>query len=191
MLTPSKLCWRNSVRAASRIAARLAGSLGRPGPALERGGGIGMRAILDCRVLYSYSAILPRRTAQDRPAMRSRIRSGRHLTLPAGVAGIVLAALLGGCGRADVAAQENPPVLVVQPGDGGSATTSLTGEIQAREESPLAFRIGGNMTERRVDVGDHVRRGDVLATLDPDDPQAQARAAQARLSALEAELGRV
>src|SRR5690606_36316441 len=123
--------------------------------------------------------------------MRSRIRSGRHLTLPAGVAGIVLAALLGGCGRGDVAAQENPPVLVVQPGDGGSATTSLTGEIQAREESPLAFRIGGNMTERRVDVGDHVRRGDVLATLDPDDPQAQARAAQARLSALEAELGRV
>lgn len=123
--------------------------------------------------------------------MRSRISTGRRLTVPAGLAGILLAALLGGCGRGDVVPQEKPPVLVVQPGDGGSAAMSLTGEIRAREESPLAFRIGGNMTERRVDVGDHVRRGDVLATLDPDDPQAQARATQARLSALEAELERV
>src|SRR4051794_25840931 len=117
MLTPSKPCWRNSVRAASRIAARLAGSLGRPGPALERGGGVDMRAILDCRVLYSYSAFLPIRTTQDRSVMRSRISTGRRLTVPAGFAGVLLAALLGGCGRGDVASQEKPPVLVVQPGD--------------------------------------------------------------------------
>ncbi len=117
----------------------------------------------------------------------SRIRSGR---LPAVVAGVLLVALLSACGGGDVAPQEKPPVLVVLPGDGGSAPMSLTGEIRAREESPLSFRIGGNMLERRVDVGDHVSRGDVLATLDPDDQQAQSRAAQAKLSALQAELGR-
>lgn len=111
--------------------------------------------------------------------------------MPAGIAGIVLVALLTGCGRGDVAPPEKLPVLIVQPGDGGAAPMSLTGEIRAREESPLAFRIGGNLTERRVDVGDHVSRGDVLATLDPDNQQAQARAAKARLSAVEAELGRV
>ncbi len=44
--------------------------------------------------------------------------------------------------------------------------------------------------ERRVDVGDRVRAGDVLAVLDPGDLQAQARAAQAQLAAAEAELGR-
>lgn len=122
--------------------------------------------------------------------MCSRIRSGRRLAMVASTTGMLLAALLIGCSGGDAEPRENPPVLVVQPGDGGAAAMSLTGEIRAREESPLSFRIGGNMLERRVDVGDHVSRGDVLATLDPDDQQAQANAAQAKLSALEADLRR-
>ena len=35
---------------------------------------------------------------------------------------------------------------------------SLTGEIRARDQSDLSFRVGGRVTERNVDVGDHVRR---------------------------------
>src|SRR6187401_2150906 len=33
---------------------------------------------------------------------------------------------------------------------------TLTGEIRAQVESDLAFRVGGRITERLVDVGDHV-----------------------------------
>jgi RND family efflux transporter MFP subunit len=42
----------------------------------------------------------------------------------------------------------------------------LSGEIRARNESALGFQIGGKVIERRVDVGDHVAAGTLLARLD-------------------------
>lgn len=82
------------------------------------------------------------------------------------------------------------PVLAVQAGTGTDTGLTYAAEIRARTESTLAFRIGGTMIERRVDVGDTVRAGDVLAVLDPGDLQAQARAAAAQLVAAQAELAR-
>src|SRR4030095_14122676 len=43
------------------------------------------------------------------------------------------------------------------------------GTVQARHEVDQAFRVGGKITERRVDVGHTVREGDVLAGLDDVD----------------------
>jgi hypothetical protein len=40
---------------------------------------------------------------------------------------------------------------------------SLTGEIQARYESDLGFRIAGKVVERPVDIGASVMRGQLLA----------------------------
>ena len=102
----------------------------------------------------------------------------------------VLTLALAACGR-DAAAPEAPrPVLVTHPGASATAVTAFAGEVRARQESPLSFRVGGNLVERRVDVGAHVKAGDLLAVLDPGDLQAQSRAAQAQLAAAEAELGR-
>lgn len=97
---------------------------------------------------------------------------------------------LSACNGPESTADSARPVLVVRPGEAGASARSLAGEVRAREESPLSFRVGGKLLERRVDVGDHVTRGQVLATLDPGDLQAQARAARAQLAAAEAELGR-
>lgn len=98
--------------------------------------------------------------------------------------------LLASCGG-DAAPDEAPrPVLVTHPVAADQTATAFAGEVRAREESPLSFRVGGKLVERKVEVGDHVRRGQVLAVLDPGDLQAQARAAQAQLAAAEAELGR-
>lgn len=104
--------------------------------------------------------------------------------------GVLLTAVLAACGEAPAPAESPRPVLVTHAAAGGVATTAFAGEIRAREEAALAFRIGGNLIERRVDVGDRVRRGDLLAVLDPGDVQAQARAAQARLTAAQAQLQR-
>lgn len=83
------------------------------------------------------------------------------------------------------------PVLVTRPGNGGQgAETAYAGDVRAREESPLGFRVGGKLVRREVDVGDHVREGQVLAVLDPGDLATQAAAAQAQLAAAEAELAR-
>jgi len=45
----------------------------------------------------------------------------------------------------------------------------LAGEVRARTESRLSFRVGGKLVERPVQLGDAVRKGHVLARLDPQD----------------------
>lgn len=114
--------------------------------------------------------------------------SGR--TPQALVAVLFGAALLSGCGGQQQTAEAPRPVLVTHPLAVVNGASAFAGEVRARKESPLSFRVGGNLVERRVDVGDHVKRGDLLAVLDAGDLQAQARAAQAQLAAAQAELGR-
>ena len=65
---------------------------------------------------------------------------------------------------------------------------SLTGDVAARVTSELSFRVGGQILERGAEVGDHVTAGQVLATLDPQEQQANAAAAQANVEAGEAQV---
>lgn len=97
---------------------------------------------------------------------------------------------LAACSNAAVPTETPRPVLVARAGDAGPAATAYAGEIRAREETALSFRVGGNLVRRDVDVGARVKRGDLLAVLDPGDLRLQAQAAQAQLAAAEAELGR-
>jgi RND family efflux transporter MFP subunit len=64
----------------------------------------------------------------------------------------------------------------------------LTGEIRARVESNLSFRVAGRISERLVNVGDHVTADQVLATLDPQQQQATVTSADAAVQAAEAVL---
>lgn len=66
------------------------------------------------------------------------------------------------------------------------ADLGLTGTIKARYQSNVAFRIGGRVTERRVEVGQHVTADQVLATLDPVEQQADVANAQAALASARA-----
>ncbi len=103
----------------------------------------------------------------------------------------VLVAALAGCGGAPAPVEAVRPVLVVRPGDlAGRAETAFAGDVRAREESPLAFQVGGQLLRRAVDAGAHVRAGDVLAEIAPSDLQLQATSAQAQLAAAEAEYER-
>ena len=110
----------------------------------------------------------------------------------AAVAALLFGAVLSsGCGRSDPLAEQPQPVLVTHPGGGAQASTAaFAGEVHARQESALAFRIGGNLVRRSVDVGDRVHAGQVLAELDPGDERLQAQATQAQLAAAQAELAR-
>lgn len=86
---------------------------------------------------------------------------------------------------------ENPPAIVKVE----AATLTdyapairLTGEIRARIESNLSFRVAGRITERLVDVGDRVTAGQLLARLDPRQQLATVAAAEAAVFAAEAVL---
>ncbi len=61
------------------------------------------------------------------------------------------------------------PALVAQPLSANASQDVFPGEIRARYEPELGFRIGGKISQRLVDVGDRVSEGTVLAKLDTND----------------------
>jgi RND family efflux transporter MFP subunit len=98
------------------------------------------------------------------------------------------ALLLAGCSKPEAPAQPLRTVRVMKV-DGAAASGSLTfpGEVRARYESRLGFRLGGKIVERRVDVGSRVRAGDPIARLDATDLALAAASAQAQITSLESE----
>jgi RND family efflux transporter MFP subunit len=65
----------------------------------------------------------------------------------------------------------------------GSEGLEFIGELRARDEAPVAFRVGGRIVERRVRIGSSVKAGEVLARLDPADLDRAAQIDEANLLA--------
>lgn len=74
-------------------------------------------------------------------------------------------------------------VKVMTVGAGSlEAANEYSGEVRARIESRLGFRVGGKITRRQAEVGQRVTAGQVLAQLDPQDYQLGADAARAQVA---------
>lgn len=65
--------------------------------------------------------------------------------------------------------------------------TAYAGEVRARHEPALAFRVGGKIDRRLVEVGDRVEAGQALAELEPQDLGLQVDASRAQLEAARSE----
>ncbi|UVT18031.1 MAG: efflux RND transporter periplasmic adaptor subunit [Nitrospira sp.] len=84
--------------------------------------------------------------------------------------------------------QSSRPVKVVRIGDEATAgVMSFAGEVRARYETTLAFRVSGKMIHRLVEVGDRVHKGQRLARLDSNDYQLGTDALNAQLKSAQAE----
>ena len=99
---------------------------------------------------------------------------------------LILAAALAaltGCGTD--AAKEAPAPLVrtMTVGDTAASEGGYTGTVRGRYETRLAFQVGGQILSRNVNVGAHVRAGDVLMVIDARDVQQQANATSAAAQA--------
>ncbi|WP_419539646.1 efflux RND transporter periplasmic adaptor subunit [Paraburkholderia bengalensis] len=96
------------------------------------------------------------------------------------------AVLLCGCHQREAVVPQAKPVVAraVRP-DGRVAGTSLPAQVQARYSTPLSFRVGGKVIERRVRIGDTVKAGQTVALLDPTDLQNNLVNARAQLDAAE------
>ena len=95
----------------------------------------------------------------------------------------MLAALLG-CSKQEEPTRLAKPVHVIAAKyDNAAASASYTGDVRARYESALGFRVPGKVVERRVDVGALVKKGQVLARLDAADMRLSANSAHSQLQA--------
>lgn len=110
----------------------------------------------------------------------------------AATAVVVLLLSLGACGD-HAPPPPAPPKLVRTLIVGAVAqeeSRRYSGEIHARYESQLGFRVGGKITERLADAGARVKAGQVLARLDPADAQLTAVQAEANRALAMADLKR-
>ena len=71
--------------------------------------------------------------------------------------------------------------------DKAAEANRYVGTVQARHEVDEAFRVGGKVAERKVEVGQTVREGDVLAVLDATDYRLAEEAASQQLAAATAQ----
>ena len=64
-----------------------------------------------------------------------------------------------------------------------SANASYAGEVRARVESRLGFRVGGKLVARHVELGQKVKAGQLLAEMDAQDYRLSVDAARAQVNA--------
>jgi len=102
---------------------------------------------------------------------------------------LILAVLaLAACGDPPPPPREATVVKTIVTGAATTeGTRTYSGEVHARYELPLSFRVGGKLIERRVDTGAHVTAGAILARLDPADVALQAAQAQSQLALAQAD----
>ena len=129
--------------------------------------------------------------------------TGRRLKLMVGGLALVLAAgflavrlsrghqegALSDQARKDAAAPSPVEAITAQTGKSALPLT-LPGQTAAWFESTIYARVNGYVGNWSADIGDHVKKGQVLATIETPELDADLVAAKARLRAAEAEVNR-
>ncbi len=101
----------------------------------------------------------------------------------------VLLIVLSGCTPEVKPVPEARPVRTMVVGGALPVAAEVySGEIKARHEVALGFRIPGKLIARSVDVGAKVTKGQVLAKLDAGDVALNANVARAGLASAQAQL---
>lgn len=111
------------------------------------------------------------------------------VALAIAVGGIVIRVVQGHAVATWTQQQAIPTVSVFKPGKGEQGTQLvLPGTIQAWDETPIYARVNGYLKKWYFDYGAHVKQGQVLATIDTPEVDAQFAAAKANLVAARAQV---
>lgn len=104
--------------------------------------------------------------------------------IPVTAAALAAAALLGACSPAQPPAEAVRPVRTAEVRyDAAREANRYAATVQSRYEVEQAFRVGGKVAQRKVDVGQTVREGDVIAVLEDNDYRLAEEAARQQWSA--------
>lgn len=103
--------------------------------------------------------------------------------LSAGLLPLAAALLLTACSKPAPPEAPVRSVKVMTIGTGPlQSSVEFAGEVRARVESRLGFRVAGKLSQRAVQLGEHVKAGQLLAQLDAQDYRLAADAARAQLA---------
>ncbi|ADZ92658.1 MULTISPECIES: efflux RND transporter periplasmic adaptor subunit [Marinomonas] len=110
-------------------------------------------------------------------------------------AAIIAASLISACSpeETQVVAEEviRPVKLINVASTEAENVRRFPGELQASEEAYLAFRVGGQLSSLNVVSGQRVKKGDLLATLDPTDFKLQVELSEANNRLAKSQFGRI
>ncbi|MDC7807388.1 efflux RND transporter periplasmic adaptor subunit [Luteimonas sp BLCC-B24] len=118
-------------------------------------------------------------------------RRGLWLVLAGVVLLLVLVAgwaLLGRDGGVEV---RTAPVVALGAGGANASVLDATGYVVARRTATVSAKITGRVREVRIEEGQRVEAGDVMATLDPIDADAQRALSASQLAAARSQTGSV
>lgn len=102
----------------------------------------------------------------------------KTLRLPSIASLAVASLLLSACSQPPTPAAPPRPVFVTTVAPAPfTQTRTFTSVVRARVETDLAFRTGGKVVDRLVEIGDRVKAGQVIARLDLADYQLAVKAA--------------
>ena len=102
---------------------------------------------------------------------------------------LLVVTALAACGKKEAPPPALRPVVAVAiQSDGQPPRATLPGQIEPRYSTPLSFRVGGKIIERRVRLGDTVKAGQIVARLDPADASKNSASAAAQLDAAQHQL---
>lgn len=108
-------------------------------------------------------------------------------SLTVSLVAVSTALLLAACGGDEPTAEVLRPVRTVELRyDTASDASRYFGAVEARHEVAQAFRVGGKVMERHVDVGEAVEKGDMIAVLDDVDYRLTEEATSQQLEAARA-----
>ena len=88
---------------------------------------------------------------------------------------VLFAAALSGCGRSSVETAQPPTPVRTAVATDGPALPPIDGNgiVATRDEARLSFKVGGVVSRIRVQEGDTVRKGQMLAEIEPTEINAQ------------------
>ena len=110
--------------------------------------------------------------------------SGRSAGSLLALSVVASAAMLSACSKKEPLPEPVRAVKLLTVGEGQiEAAQEFAGDVRARVESRLGFRVGGKIIKREVELGQRVKAGQVLARLDARDYQLSAEAARAQVTA--------
>ena len=142
------------------------------------------------------------RAEHDEVSMHFAPETGRRTKFGAGVAGVILLLCFvvvmvlrfihahGVAKAGEAAFSAAPPVdVVIARAPTLGQDLVLPGETAAWYETTIYARVNGYVAKWLVDIGDHVQKGQVLATIETPELDAELEAARAQLKASQAQVG--